>query len=161
VEILTSTDTKHRPTAVKAVISLLVFLGVTALGGGTAMVLGLGSESTMLPDEWLEMIPFITSWVLPGIVLGVGFGLGALFMGYAMLRKPVWEFLAPVERATGSHWAWAGTLLLGAGHVLWIALQLVFLPGLSWLQVIYGTIGLALVALSLAPSVRAHLESTA
>lgn len=46
---------------------------------------------------------------------------------------------------------------LGAGHVLWIALQLVFLPGASWLHLLYGAIGLSLVALPLTPSMRTEL----
>jgi hypothetical protein len=46
---------------------------------------------------------------------------------------------------------------LGAGHVLWIALQLVFLPGVSWLHLLYGAIGLSLVVLPLTTSARTDL----
>lgn len=147
----------RRPGTVKATISLLFFLGVTALGGGTAMVLGLGSENTMLPAEWLAAIPLIDSWVFPGMVLGLGFGLGALVVGYGMIRRPDWPWSRQLEAATGRHWAWSATLVLGAGHVLWIALQLVFLPGMSWLHLVYGAVGLSLVALPLTPSMRTDL----
>jgi hypothetical protein len=146
-----------RPATVKATIILLFFLGVTALGGGTAMVLGLGDENTMLPNEWLADIPLIDSWVVPGLVLGAGFGLGALVVGYGMTRRPRWTWLGRIEGATGRHWAWLATLVLGAGHLLWIALQLVFLPGASWLHLLYGAIGLSLVALPLTPSMRTEL----
>ena len=36
------------------------------------MVLGLGGENTMLPDEWLADIPLVDSWMVPGLVLGAG-----------------------------------------------------------------------------------------
>ncbi len=150
--------TTARPPAAKAAITLMLFLGVTAFGGGTAMILGLGTEATMLPDEWLASIPLIDSWAIPGIVLAVGFGLGALFVGYGVIRRPRWSWFGPVEQRTGYHWAWLGTLALGVGFVLWIALQLVFLPGISPLQVVYGMIGLALVALASTTQMRAHLR---
>jgi hypothetical protein len=46
---------------------------------------------------------------------------------------------------------------LGAGLVLWIALQLMFLPGVSWLHLLYGAIGLSLVVLPLTTSMRTEL----
>lgn len=150
------TETR-RPGTVKATISLLFFLGVTAFGGGTAMVLGLGNENTMLPNEWLADIPLIDSWVFPGLVLALGFGLGALVVGYGMTRRPRWTWIEPLEAATDRYWPWFATLVLGVGHVLWIALQLVFLPGMSWFHLLYGAIGLSLVALPLTPSMRTDL----
>jgi hypothetical protein len=151
------TDTRRSP-ATKITIALLFLLGITALGGGTAMVLGLGNESTMLPDEWLTEIPLIDSWVIPGLVLGIGFGVGALMVGYGMFRRPDWTWTRSVTRLTGHHWSWAATLLIGGGHVLWILLQLVFLPDLSALQAIYGTIGVALATLPTTRAVRADLR---
>ena len=150
--------TTRRSPASKITIALLFLLGITALGGGLAMVLGLGNESTMLPDEWLADLPLIDSWVIPGLVLAIGFGLGSLLVGYGMVRRPDWAWTEPVTRSTGYHWSWAGTLMIGVGHVLWILLQLVFLPGLSALQAIYGMIGLTLTTLPLARSVRDDLR---
>lgn len=40
-----------------------------------------------------------------------------------------------LERLTGRHWSWFPTILLGAGQVAWIALEFVYLPELSGLQV--------------------------
>jgi len=78
-------------------------------------------------------------------------------VGYGMTRRPRWTWLGPIEGATGRHWAWLATLVLGAGLVVWIALQLAFLPGVSWLHLLYGAIGLSLVALPLTSSMRTDL----
>jgi hypothetical protein len=159
------TPTKHEaptvsrpPAAARAATYLLLFLGATAVGGGSAMALGLGTETTMLPDEWLEAIPFIDSWTVPGIVLAVGFGLGSLLVAYGVARRPRWSWTDPIGHSIGYHWAWLGTLALGAGHALWIALQLVFLPGISPLQVVYGAIGVTLAVLPATAQMRAHLR---
>jgi hypothetical protein len=47
--------------------------------------------------------------------------------------------------------------LLGIGHVIWIALELIYIP-FSVLMPTFGLVGLALALLPLLPSVREYLE---
>jgi hypothetical protein len=63
---------------------MLVFLGVTALGGGVEMVVFRAGNSH-LPCAWLDSIPLVDSWPVPGLVLGLGFGVGLLVTAYALL----------------------------------------------------------------------------
>jgi hypothetical protein len=149
----TPTATGHRPATVLATIGVLVFLGVSAVAGGIAMVLGVGAAP---PQDWLAGIPVIDTWVVPGLVLGIGFGAGSLVAAYGMLRRPRWAWLGFAERLTGHHWSWAATIAIGAGHVAWIALELVYLPELSALEAVYGATGIALVGLPLHPAVRRY-----
>lgn len=149
---------RHRPVPVRVTIGVLIFLGLTAVAGGVALTFGTG-EGTAPPSEMLEQVPLIDSWVIPGLVLGIGFGLGSLVAAYGMLRRPRWSWLGFVERATGHHWSWVATVLIGAGHLVWIALELIYLPDTSWLQAVYGGTGLALVLLPMLPSVRADLRA--
>jgi hypothetical protein len=144
-----------RPAPVLGMLGVLVFLGISATAGGIALIVGAARP----PDKWLDGIPVVETWTVPGLVLGVGFGLGSLLVAYGVLRRPRWPVLAPVERTTGHHWAWAGTLVLGVGHIAWIALELVFLPEPSALQVVYGAVGVALVTLPMLPAVRRYLRS--
>lgn len=153
---VTTRRATRRP-ATRATIAVLFVLGVTALAGGAAMVMGLGNERTRLPDEWLTDIPLIDSWTIPGLVLGIGFGLGSLFVGFGMVRRAAWTWTEPITRLTGHHWTWIATIVLGFGHVLWIALQLIFIPEPSGLQAFYGAIGLSLTFLPLTRSVRTEL----
>lgn len=49
--------------------------------------------------------------------------------------------------------------LLGAGQAAWILLELVYLPEPSWLQGLYGPLGLSLVLLATLPTVRNYLTT--
>ncbi|HEY4606765.1 MAG TPA: hypothetical protein VIH55_03875 [Acidimicrobiia bacterium] len=153
----TGTVRAHRPLGVQITEGLLILLGVTALAGGAALVLGLGDGETMAPLEWLEGLPLINSWVVPGLVLGIGFGLGSLFVAYGMLRLPEWPWASFLERPSGHHWSWTATILIGLGHMVWITLELIYLP-LSILHFVYGIVGIGLFTLPFIPSVRDHLR---
>jgi len=148
-------STAHRPAAVSTTIGVLIFLGLSAVVGGV-MLLFTSIPGDNFPGDWLERIPPIDSWLLPGLVLGVGFGIGSLIVAYGVLRKPQWTWLAVVKRLSGHHWSWLATIVLGAGQVVWIVLEVIYL-GFGALHVVYGTVGLALVLLPLLPSVRSHL----
>ncbi len=142
----------HRPPSATAAIAVLIFLGLTAVGGGIGFFFDIG----MRDPTWLEEIPLVVNWALPGLVLGLGFGVGSLVTAYGVARRPDWSWLGWLERATDHHWSWLGTLVLGIGMITWVALQLVWID-LSFLHVIYGTVGLALVALALTRSLRMYL----
>lgn len=132
----------RRPASEWAAIALLAFLGVTAIGGGIALVFGTPGGLAP-PTEWLNELPIVDSWLLPGLVLGVGFGVGSLLIAYAVLRR--WDR------------AWLGVLIIGLGMVAWIGLELVYLRGFSWLQAVYGPLGLVLVGLAWWPPLRDSL----
>ena len=148
---------RRQPLAVRVTVGLLVFLGLTAAAGGFVMTTGLGGEQVRPPREWLDGIPLVSSWVVPGLVLCLGFGVGSLVTAWGMLRRPGWAWLGAAERLTGEHWSWLAAVVLGAGQVAWIALELVYLPAVSWFHPLYGAVGLALVALPLVPSAKAAL----
>lgn len=155
--VTTVRTTQSQPLAVRVTVGLLVFLGVTAAAGGFAMTTGLGGDQVRPPREWLDGIPLVSSWVVPGLVLGLGFGAGSLVAAWGMVRRPRWSGLDGVERRTGEHWSWLAAVVLGAGQVVWIGLELVYLPAVSWFHPLYGAVGLALVALPLGRSARVAL----
>jgi hypothetical protein len=138
-------------------MSLLAVLGIGAIGGGLAMIFGVGGES-MMPDEYLEALPLVDNWVVPGLVLLIVFGFGSLILLYGVWRRHRWSWLDWLERATGHHWSWFGTILLGVGHMIWITLELVSIP-LSILMPIFGAVGLALALLPFLTSVKEYLAT--
>jgi hypothetical protein len=148
-----ATATSKRPASAVLAFSVLMFLGITAVGGGIGFFFDLG----MRDESWLEQIPLISNWVLPGLVLGVGFGFGSLLTAFGVLRRPDWSWLEWTESATGHQWAWVATLALGIGMLAWIGLQLIWLdPHL--LHAIYGVVGIALVGLAMTESFRNYLS---
>lgn len=147
----------HRPLAERVVLSLLLFLGITASAGGVAFVLAqvLGIDS-WFPRRWIDQIPLIDNWVLPGLVLGLGFGVGSLVARWGMRTRVEWAWTGWVRRLTGRHWSWLATVLLGLGQVVWIGLELAWIE-FSFFHVVYGALGLALLLLPLTPAMRRDL----
>lgn len=143
----------ERPASAVAAISLLTFLGITAVGGGVGFFFDIG----MRDERWLQQIPLITNWAVPGLLLGVGFGVGSLVTAFGVARRPRWRWLNWLEGATNHHWTWTATLALGAGILAWIGLQLIWLDP-SFLHVIYGVVGTTLIGLSITNSCRSYLK---
>jgi hypothetical protein len=96
----------------------------------------------------------IDGWILPGLVLGVVFGLGSIVTLWGVRTRTRGGLLDAVERITGHHWAWSATILIGVGQSVWIALELIWPPEVSLLQPLYGTVGIALAFLPWTPSAR-------
>jgi hypothetical protein len=88
----------------------------------------------------------------------IGFGLGSLLVGYGVMRRPRWSWIAGLERLSGHHWSWIGTILIGVGQVVWITLELVSIP-FSMLMPFFGSVGLALALLPLTRTARTYLET--
>ncbi|MBY5163924.1 hypothetical protein [Salsipaludibacter albus] len=138
----------------------MLFQGVTATAGGTMLAAGslpaISVPGTITPpDAFLDGLPFDT-WLIPGLVLGIGLGVSALVISWGLVRRPAWQWLSPLERRTGQHWSWAASIVLGAGLLLWIMVQVTLIP-LSWLQLAYGGLGASILVLATRPSVRTWL----
>lgn len=154
----TRTVSQPRPVPVAWMSALLMVLGLGATAGGAAMTFGAGSRIRP-PEEFLEAIPLINNWLIPGIVLMVGFGIASLVVAYGVLQTPRWRWLDGIERMTGYHWSWIATIAIGVGHVIWISLEFIYIP-FSWLMPTFGLIGLALALLPFTAQVRRHLRRT-
>lgn len=145
-------DTASRPLSALVAIATLWFLGITAVGGSLGFFLDLG----MRDPRWLDEIPLVTNWAIPGLVLGIGFGLGSILTAIGVARRPDLGWLSWLEDLTRHHWSWIGTVLLGLGMMTWIGLQLVWIEP-SFLHAIYGIVGLLLVGVAATPSFRLYL----
>lgn len=88
---------------------LEVFLGVGALGGGAALMLGPRGEILPLPLSALKGSPFETYFV-PGLILFVVIGVGPLAAAYLAWRR---HSLAPLA-AIG----------VGVALLIWMAVEI-------------------------------------
>lgn len=152
--VATSVSKSRRPAAVVALIVVLAFLGISAAAGSSALLV----PDWTPPNDWLDGVPVIDSWLVPGLVLLLVFGVGSLVATWGVWKRPTLGWLGWLERATGRHWSWAAALALGIGQVAWITLELVFLPEPSALQAVYGVVGLTLCILAFVPGVRRDLR---
>lgn len=111
-----------------------VFVALTAIGGGIALVAGL--EEGRFPLEWLRGTPF-GSYVVPGLILAVVVGGSAAVAAAATLISP---------NAGGLASTVAGVVMMG-----WIAVEVLILkqPSWTWTEVFYFALGLVMVVLGL------------
>lgn len=148
----------RRPLAVIAAVVALAFLGLTALGGGIEM-LAFPHGNRFVKAEWLDHIPLLDTWVVPGLVLGVVFGLGSFAVGFGLLRKPDWPWLAWLSRRSGKHWSWAATIMMGFALLAWLLLELLLIPERSVIEAVYSAVGVLLIVAPLLASARQYLAT--
>jgi hypothetical protein len=107
---------------------ILAILGIQAFYGGIQLI----RDAFGLPADWLEALPF-DSWVIPGFLLmaliGIpAFGLLGMYVAGNRLADPL-------------------TLAFGCGVMLWIIVQVFFIP-FFFLQPLVFVLGLALALLA-------------
>lgn len=113
-------------------VVLTVFNALSAIGGGIAILVtgGLGMPLSMLAHS-----PF-ASFTGPGLILlAVVGGTQAAASALLLLRKET---------------AFAWTAIAGIGMTIWIFIETGIIAGISWLQVLYFTTGVAQLVLVLA-----------
>lgn len=146
------------PVAARVLVGLLAFQGIGALGGGATLVADPSGEAMGWTTAMLADAPF-SSFRWPGLILGVGLGVSALVLSWAVARRPHGGVLAALTRATRHHWSWLGSLGLGVGLMAWIVAQLLLVDVRSWLQPFMFVVGAVITAVALLPSVRSHLRA--
>lgn len=104
---------------------VLGLLGIQAFYGGVQLM----RDGFGLPLEWLDPLPF-SSWVIPGVLLMLLIGVPA----FALLGMYV------AGNAAADRW----TIVYGVGVMLWVAVQLLFIP-FFFLQPLVFVLGLILV----------------
>lgn len=109
----------------RLVLSLCLFTGVTAVGGGLMLITS-PPRFQGPPSELLARAPFDSS-LIPGLLLFLVIGLGNLAAAALEAR-----------RIRGSEVA---VLFAGAALTTWIVTQLVMIRTVSWLQLVYLLIG--------------------
>jgi hypothetical protein len=164
-----TTPRRQRPAPAKLTIGVLWFLGITALGGGVEMLV-FPNGNQYLPADLLDRVPLIDSFILPGLMLALVFGLGSIVVAWGVQRLSVVHPLLGIEMRTGRHWSWAGLVFLGLAFTTWMVVEIVSL-GAPWesemssgaaaawvLYGIYGTVAIALLVLPHVRSVREYLD---
>lgn len=104
---------------------VLALLGIQAFYGGFQLI----RDAFAFPIDWLDPLPF-DSWVIPGFLLMALIGVPA----FALLGMYVAQNAA-ADRLT---------IAFGFGVMLWIVVQLFFVP-LTFLQPLVFVLGLVLV----------------
>ena len=135
------TNSKSRPVNVYILMGSIVFQGLSGLLGGIRLVLDPTGESIQIPLSWLAGSPF-DDYLIPGLILFFVLGIFPLVVFYGMLKKTTWS--------------WFAALLVGAGLIIWIAVEILIIGYHPQppLQAIYGALGLIIMVSVLSPPTR-------
>ena len=145
----------RRPAAVWLVVALLAFLAIGGFIGGVAFVTDPTGASIGARLTWLEETP-ISDFLLPGLFLLVVFAIGSVALIAGLLWRPAPHLLGRTDATWHHHWAWVGTIAMGATLVAWIVYELTIFSERMVLQPILFVVGIALVALCALPSIRRY-----
>ncbi len=126
------------------VIVLIVsvfFQALSGLGGGTFLIADPTGETLKLPLSFLRDSPF-TDYLIPGIILFTVLGIFPL-----VVTAGLWQ---------SKYWGWLGSILLGIALLIWIFVEIIIVGYQSEppLQLIYGTLGIVILFLTLLPSTK-------
>jgi hypothetical protein len=124
------------PGIARVTIALEIFLGVGALFGGAALILGPDGHLLGMPTKVLAGSPF-SSFLVPGIILFTVLGLAPLVAAVMTIRRQAYASLAAVA---------VGVALIG-----WISVEMVVLAGFgSVVWAFYLVLGACLAAIGVA-----------
>lgn len=145
-----------RPISLRWLLGCLAFLGLSAAFGGVVLVLNPTGTWLQIPLSILQFSPF-RDFLIPGLILGIVFGLGSFATLLALWFRPAWSFGTALTRFTGAHWSWSAAVVVGGGQVIWIITEMLMVRGVDWLQFVYGGLGLLIVLLAFQPGLRRYL----
>ena len=120
-------------------MACLLFLGISAIGGGGQFLLDPTGDIIGMPGDVLADSPF-ADFLLPGLILFTVLGLFPLVVLYGLY--------------TQHRWAWPGVIMVGIALIVWIVVQGLIIGFGHWLQWLYLSLGFVLILLAWLPSVR-------
>ena len=141
-------------------LSLLAFLGISALGGGGALIVSpSGKLLGGLPLSILAQSPF-SDFLIPGVILFTILGLFPSLLVYFLLKKPESKLAESFNYFRDMHWAWTFSIYVAFALIIWIQVETIFIQGVGWLQTFYILFAIPLIFVALLPQVRNLYKKT-
>jgi len=140
------TQSRRRPATVWALTALILLQALGGIPAGAGMVADPVANIGM-PLDMLEGSPF-EDYLIPGLILLIVLGVFPLTVFVGLLRR--------------RRCAWWMSVAVGAGLIIWILTELAllgYLPGIGLaLQIAFGVVGAAILALALTRSARRFFQ---
>ena len=136
----------------KLLISLLVtsigFVGVSACFSGPLLIIDPSGKLIQFPEDTLDDTPF-TSYLIPGIFLTFVIGLYPVLVTIWLLFPKVLH----VSLKGSMQPRWYAAMSVGIAIMIFIIVQLIFIPEKMFLQDIYLLTGLLICTVCLSPAI--------
>ena len=120
-----------------ALVFLLLFLGLGALGGGALLIISpSGKLLGDLPLSLLARSPF-PDFRIPGLLLFVVLGLFPCLLAVVLIQKPANRFAEHFNFFTDMYWGWTYTIYVAFSLIIWIQVEPFIVQRVGWLQIFY------------------------
>ncbi len=144
-----------RPLTSWILFGLACFEVISAVPYGLALSLQPSGSWVSMSTEMLAGSPF-RDFRVPGLILLLVIGLGALVLAFGLYRTPSWTWAIRLNPCKRRHWVLSAAIAYGVALIIWIATEVLLIGFDSWLQPLHFAVGAAFVLLSLTPSMRRH-----
>ena len=136
---------QSRPFTFYLLSAALLFQGLSGAAGGLLLIIDPTGNLINMPLRWLSGSPF-ANYLMPGLFLFSMLGVFPLIVFFGLLIRH-------------KH-SWLASLFIGSTLILWIFIEIIIIGFQIQppLQIIYGSLGILIIALSLRPSLRAFLN---
>jgi len=146
---------KRKPLSVYLLLSLLFFLGLGGTYGGAALMMDPSGKIISLSNNYIHGGIF-KNYLFPGMILFTFNGLFPLFICYALLKTPDWQWPGYLNIYKDQYWGWTFSLYAGFILLLWMSIQQFIIGSIGVIQNWYSLLGLAILTLTLAPAVKKY-----
>jgi hypothetical protein len=144
----------RQTTARNFLITLLLFLGLSALGGGAMLIISpSGKLIGDLPLSFLDHSPF-NDFLIPGLILFLVLGLSPCLLIFALIKKPTSRVAEYFNYFKDMHWAWSFSIYISFALIIWIQVETIFIQSVGWLQTFYMLYSIPLIFVTLLPQIR-------
>jgi hypothetical protein len=143
-----------RPAIVWLLILLQVLLAIGALIGGGAFLLVPDGHLIKMPINHLANSPF-TDFFIPGLFLFTFLGIYPLVVAYSLWKIPAWRWPDSLNPFKQIHWSWAASLAAGVIVLIWITVEILWVP-FGFVHILYLGWGVLLLFLTLLSIVRRY-----
>ncbi|KKM64938.1 hypothetical protein LCGC14_1496320 [marine sediment metagenome] len=134
---------------------MLAFLGLGAIGGGTALIISPNGNLMGMPLSMLKISPF-KSFFIPGIILLSILGIAPMLLIIALLNQPSSRFAERFNFFVDMHWSWTFSIYIAIALIGWLQIQMMMLNSVSWLHTFYMLLAVAIIFVALLPQVRKY-----
>jgi hypothetical protein len=145
-------------TARNLLMSFLLYLGVTAVGGGSMLIISpSGKLLGGLPVSILAHSPF-HDFLIPGILLLLVLGITPCILAAALLNKPANKIAEYLNFFKDMYWGWSYTIYIAFALIIWIQVETIFAQSVGWLQTFYLLYAIPILFVALLPQIRTQYK---
>ena len=132
---------------------LLTMLSISALGGGTYLILSPSGKMIGMSLKMLDNSPF-TDFLIPGIILFTILGICPLILVYALIKRPESKLAEKFNLFGYMHWTWGFTVYISFALIIWIETEILMTSTFDTLQNICVFLAIAILFTALLPGTR-------